>query len=101
MSMKQKLHQAGQVLKYLQSNPIVAEAYIGDGQYGEFGDVYITTHEDPDGDDNSFGVELDSYGLKWMANDCPGCFNEYVVTGALDESEEEDFEIELEEQEIE
>ena len=43
-------------------------------------EIYITTDEDGDDMDACvFGETLDTMGLEWDANDCEGCYNEYVI----------------------
>jgi hypothetical protein len=69
------------IMSILSIHPLVSEIFEGDGvTNGEVGEIYLNTTEDPDDcDAHTFDLLLDQLGLDWQANDCEGCYNEYVI----------------------
>ena len=58
----------------VQSQPEVIEVYVVDNV------INIITTENPDDDsDHTFPLFLNSLNMKWISNDCEGCFNEYAI----------------------
>lgn len=69
------------ILSILSIHSLVKEVYGGDGVNGEVGEIYVITTESPDDDTkHRFPSVLGSLGVDWYANDCEGCYNEYVIT---------------------